>query len=125
MKSLLTVIILLSSALGFGQAAEFSFKKPTHKFPKSNEGEILVHYFVFTNTGNAPLKINSYAVECHCTELDFPDYTIAPGQTDSVKLIFDSKGKYFQQERNVIITSNAKKEEMVLKFKVYVVPKED
>ena len=124
MKSLLTIIIILSSALGFSQVAEFSFKQKTHKFPKTKEGETLSHYFVFVNTGNAPLKINSYVVECHCTELIFPTNEIQPGQTDSVLVKFDTKGKYFAQDRNVIISSNAKKKETILRFKVFVEPKE-
>ena len=124
MKSLLTIIIILSSALGFSQVAEFSFKQKTHKFPKAYEGEQLSHYYVFTNTGNAPLKINSYEVECHCTELIFPTNEIQPGQTDSVLVKFDTKGKYYAQDRNVIISSNAKKKTTILRFKVFVEPKE-
>lgn len=125
MKSFLTFIILLSSALGFSQEAEFSFKKKTHKFPKTNEGDTLRHHFVFTNTGNAPLLISSYTVECHCTELKFPTYPIEPGKTDSVEVVFDTNGKYFAQDRLVIISSNAKKKETILRFKVFVNPKEN
>ena len=106
------------------QEAEFSFKQKTFKFPKTAEGITLSHYFVFTNTGKAPLKINSYVVECHCTELIFPQYEIEPGKTDSVLLKFDTNGKYFSQDRNVIITSNARKKETILRFKVFVQPKE-
>ena len=116
MKSLLTIIITLSSALGFCQEAEFFFKQKSYKFPKTKEGQHLSHYFVFTNTGNAPLKINSYVVECHCTELIFPPYEIQPGKTDSVLLKFDTNGKYFAQDRNVIISSNVKKKETILSF---------
>lgn len=125
MKSLLTFMLILSSALGFGQVAEFSFQQKTWKFPKTHEGEILTHYYTFTNTGNAPLVINNYEVECHCTEVDFPDYPIAPGATDSVKMTFDTKGKYYNQERTIKLHSNAKKAETVLWFKGYVIPKED
>jgi hypothetical protein len=124
MRSLLTIIIILSSALGFGQVAEFSFKQKTYKFPKAKEGEQLSHYYVFTNTGTAPLKINSYVVECHCTELRFPTYEIQPGKIDSVLVKFDTNGKYFAQDRNVIISSNARKKETILRFKVFVEPKE-
>lgn len=119
------IIIALSSALGFGQVAEFSFKKTVHKFPKTKEGKELVHYFVFTNTGNAPLVIQSYAVACHCTHIDFPSYPIMPGKTDSIKLTFDTKGKYYDQDRTIVISSNTKKKETVLRFKVFVIPKEE
>jgi hypothetical protein len=119
------IIIALSSALGFGQVAEFSFKKTVHKFPKTKEGAELTHYYVFTNTGNAPLVINSFAVACHCTDVTFPDYPILPGKTDSIKVTFDTKGKYYDQDRTVILSSNAKKKETVLRFKVFVIPKQE
>ena len=125
MKSVLTFFLILSSALGFGQEAEFSFHDKTWKFPKTNEGQPVSHYYTFTNTGDAPLIITSYVVECHCTELKFPDYPIAPGATDSVLMTFDTKGKYYNQERSIIISSNAKRKETIIWFKGYVIPKED
>lgn len=125
MRSLLILIISFNSALVFGQVAEFSFDKTTVKFPKTNEGDTLRHYFVFTNTGKAPLKISKYEVECHCTSLNFPQYAIAPGAKDSVQMVFDTRGKYYHQDRTIVISSNARKKERVLRFKVYVEPKEE
>ena len=122
MKLLFTIIIALCSASGFCQQAEFSFIKSTHKFPKAKEGEVLSHYFVFKNTGKAPLTINSYSVECSCTEVTFPSYPIAPGQTDSVRVTFNTRGKYYSQERPVILLSNARKKETTILFKVFVEP---
>jgi len=124
-QSLAILYICFNSALGFGQVAEFSFVKPTHKFPKTDEGPVLKHYYVFRNSGNAPLIISSYAVGCHCTEAIFPTYPILPGKTDSILVTFDTKGKFYQQDRTVILTSNAKKKEYSLRFKVFVVPRED
>lgn len=124
MKQFIAILyIFLNSALGFGQVAEFYFKKPLHKFPKTKEGEVLKHYFVFKNKGKAPLQIQSFSVGCHCTKIEFPDYPVLPGQTDSIKLIFDSTGKTGQQNRSIIITSNAKRKETILDFEVYVIPK--
>jgi hypothetical protein len=117
------IFIAIYSALGFGQVAEFSFKKSVHKFPKTNEGVILTHYYVFKNKGKAPLQIQSYSVGCHCTKVEFPEYPILPGQTDSIKMIFDSNGKYGQQNRSIIISSNAKRKETILDFEVFVIAK--
>lgn len=126
MKSAFAIlIILMGSALGFGQAAEFSLEKPLHKFPKTNEGKVLTHYYRFTNTGNVPLILESFAVTCSCTKVKLPSYPIAPGKTDSIEVTFDSNGKYYQQDRIITIQSNAKKKKTELRFKVYVVPKED
>lgn len=125
MKLFLITFFILNSALAFSQEAEFSFKKKTAKFPKVKEGDTLVHYFVYTNTGKAPLKIKSYDVECHCTQLFLPDREIMPGETDSLKMTFDTNGKYWYQDRVIIVHSNARKKETILRLKVYVIPKED
>jgi hypothetical protein len=124
-QSLAILYIFLNSALGFGQVAEFSFNKPTYKFPKTNEGVVLKHYYVFRNSGNAPLVISAYSVGCHCTEVTFPTYPILPGKTDSILVVFKTEGKYYQQDRTIILTSNAKKKEYILRFKVFVVPWEE
>ena len=125
MKYIFTFIVLLNSALGFNQEAVFFVQKPTVKFDKTNEGDTLSHYFVFQNKGTKPLKIERYEVECDCTTLEFPGNEIRPGAIDSVKLSFDTNGKYFFQDRTVIVYSNSKKKKTTLRFKVNVIPKED
>lgn len=119
------IIIALNSALGIAQEAEFDFlTKPKVKLDKIKEGEIVKHYFVFQNSGDAPLVINDYNVTCSCTSAEYPRQPIAPGNKDSILVIFDSNGKYYWQDRTVEIESNAKNKAK-LRFKVYVTPKEE
>lgn len=117
---LYSLLITLNSAIGFGQSAEFSFDNTFHKFPKAKAGQSLTHYYVFKNTGKAPLVIDSYEVACHCTVIDFPKYPIAPGKTDSLKLTFDTKGKSGNQDREIVLFANTKHKETYLRFKVFV-----
>lgn len=124
MRSILFAILILNSALGFGQAAEFFVEDPLHKFPKTNEGDTLSHTFVVVNKGTAPLIITEAKVACPCTKVQFPD-TIPPGTTDSIVVSFDTNGKYYQQDRRIILFTNTKKKMEELRFKVFVVPKED
>lgn len=125
MKYIFTLLVTLQTALAFNQEAVFFVKKATVKFPKTNEGEMLSHYFVFKNKGDKPLKIERYEVECDCTVLEFPNYEIQPNAIDSVRLTFDTNGKYYFQDRTVIVYSNSKKKKTTLRFKVNVIPKED
>jgi hypothetical protein len=124
MRTFLVAILILNSALGFGQEAVFFAEDNLHKFPKTNEGPILEHVFAVTNNGTAPLVITEAKVSCHCTKVTFPD-TIQPGKTDSIHVTFDTNGKYYQQDRKILLFTNTKKGMEELRFKVFVVPKEE
>lgn len=119
------IIIALNSALGFGQAAEFSIDKSVFKFPKTNEGKLLTHDYMVTNTGDVPLIISDYKVNCTCTKVVLPEAPIAPGQTIPLKVTFDTNGKYFFQDRIIYLRANTKKGTHKVRFKVNVIPKED
>lgn len=119
------IIIALNSALGIAQEAEFSFiTKPKVKLDKIKEGEQVKLYYVFQNSGETPLIISDYKVTCSCTKAVFPKHPIVPGGIDSILVEFDSDGKAYWQDRLVEIESNAKNKAQ-LRFKVYVVPKEE
>lgn len=124
MRFLLAAFIILNSALGFGQAAVFSVDKRVYKFPKTEEGPKVVHEFVVTNSGTAPLIISGYTTACNCTFVDLPG-PIAPGASGKVVVTFDTKGKYYQQDRSVMLSTNGKKEMEQLRFKIFVVPKKE
>ena len=118
-------IIVLNSALGFGQAAEFQFKEDSHRFSDTVEGVLLEHDFVFTNTGKTPLIFSDYKVECPCTKVILPKKPIAPGETDRLKVTFDTKGKYYYQDRIIYLKANTKKGTHKIRIKVNVIPLND
>lgn len=115
----------MNSALGFCQEAEFSIDKSVHKFEKTYEGKLLEHNFVITNTGDAPLIISDYKVSCSCTKAFLPKNPILPGASFDLRVTFDTKGKYYFQDRIIYLQTNAKKETQQLRFKVKVVPKNE
>jgi hypothetical protein len=118
------IIIALNSALGFGQVAEFSIDKATHKFPETKQGEQLSHDFMITNTGDEPLIISDYKVGCTCTKAILPEEPIQPGETFPLTVTFDTKDKYYFQDRTILLVANTKKEIHKIRFKVKVVPNE-
>lgn len=75
-----------------------SFDRRSHDFGKVKRGEKKETEFVFTNTGNAPLEIDIVSA-CECTTTDYPIRPILPGQSGSIKVIFDSTEK----EENEVI----------------------
>lgn len=124
MKSFIFIFILLKTVSCISQEAVFSIKEPLKKFEKVKEGELIEHSFQFKNTGNAPLIISDYSVGCKCTQVYFPEEPILPNQTGVVRITFDTKGKYFQQDRVIYLMVNTKKKVVKLRFKVFVEPKE-
>ena len=119
MKLIFPIVFILSSALTSFSGAEFFFTENKHDFPDVVEGVQISHVFEFTNKGDEPLIISGFEVACPCTALIYPEIPILPGQKSSVKLTFDTKGKYGFQDRTVLIKSNAKGKNK-LRFRVYV-----
>lgn len=126
MKLLFAIItLLLNSAPGFGQEAEFFVDKAIHKFPKTYEGVVLEHVFHVENHGNIPLIISSYEVACSCTKAALPKEPIPPGGAYDIKVTFDTKGKYYYQDRIILLKTNTRSGEEKIRFKVNVIPKNE
>ncbi|MDP5098379.1 MAG: DUF1573 domain-containing protein [Crocinitomicaceae bacterium] len=118
-------IIVLNSALGLGQVAEFQFKKDSYKFPDTKEGVVLEHEFELTNTGSIPFLISDYKVACPCTKVILPKNPIRPGETYRLKVTFDTKGKYYYQDRSIYLSTNTKKGTERIRIKVNVIPESE
>lgn len=114
------LVLLISQYSIFAQEAKFSVDKAIHKFPKTKEGTLLEHTFKVTNTGTVPLIISDYKVACECTKLILPTKPIAPGETVGIKVTFDTKGKYYFQDRIIYLMTNTKSKEEKLRIKVNV-----
>lgn len=112
--------IILNSAIALGQFAEFSFKNRIHKFDPALEGVQLECTYEFTNTGEAPLIITSYDVECTCTRVVIPDGPVMPGEEGKVVVYFDSKGKTGWQYRKVLLRANTKRGVEEIEFRVKI-----
>ena len=97
---------LAQQAVALTQGAEISFDKSTHDYgqiEKSANGECI---FVFTNTGNKPLKISNAKGSCGCTVPQWPREEIAPGATGEIKVKYDTK-RIGVINKSVTIQSNA------------------
>lgn len=98
--------LFAQQAIALTQGAEISFDKSTHDYgqiEKSANGECI---FVFTNTGNKPLKISNAKGSCGCTVPQWPREEIAPGATGEIKVRYDTK-RVGVINKSVTIQSNA------------------
>ena len=103
--------------------AQIEFDKLIHEY-----GEVIydgdgICYFEFKNTGNAPLIISDATGSCGCTVPSYPKEPIAPGQSATITVKYNTK-KPGAINRTVTITSNAVNESIaVLRVKGNVLAK--
>ncbi|MDB2485066.1 DUF1573 domain-containing protein [bacterium] len=103
-------------AIAISQGAEISFDKSTHDYgqiEKSANGECV---FVFTNTGNQPLKISNAKGSCGCTVPQWPREEIAPGSTGEIRVRYDTK-RVGVINKSVTIQSNAMNSDNITRAK--------
>ena len=71
------------------------------------QGSTGYRYFKFTNTGSSPLFITNATGSCGCTIPTYPKEPIMPGQTEYIKIKYDTNRMgYF--DKYITITCNAK-----------------
>ena len=97
--------------------ASFKFEKEEFDFGTIEQGESTTHEFKFTNTGSEPLIISKAEGSCGCTVPIFPKEPIMKNQTATIKVTFNSTGKFGIQDKTVTITSNAKQNPMIIHIK--------
>lgn len=114
MKQLFVTLMLLAVTT-FGVQAQdkkagpvFKFKGgDTHDFGTLKEGPQAEYDFEFTNTGNAPLIIQSASASCGCTVPTWPKEPILPGKKGTIKVKYTTQGHVSPFAKEVYIQSNA------------------
>lgn len=89
-----------------GPLTTVEFDESTFDFGTILEGERVVHTYTFRNTGTEALLITSAKGSCGCTVPAWPRDPIAPGETASLTVEFNSKAKNGRRNQKVTITAN-------------------
>ena len=129
-KTVLTFIAAVFFGFGaFAQVGgpEISFEKDIHDFGTLEVNGDATTEFKFTNTGTEPLIISNARGSCGCTVPEWPRKPIAPGESESIKVKYDSK-RIGPINKSVTITSNAENEPskvLRIKGKINSAPKDN
>jgi hypothetical protein len=99
-----------------------TFEEKEHDFGKIIDGESVSFEFRFTNTGKTDLVIADVSTSCGCTVPSYPKTAIRPGQSGSVKVSFNSRGRRGMQTKNIVVVANTQPNITQLKIKAQVVP---
>ena len=79
-----------------------------YNFGTISEGEKVTYNFRFKNSGLKPMVITNTSASCGCTVPEKPERPIMPGETGSIKVEFNSKGKLGHNEKNITVMANTK-----------------
>lgn len=94
---------------------KITFEEISADFGELVAGEKTSHTFSFTNTGKAALEIKNVHVSCGCTFPSYPFLAIAPGESGTIGLTYNSVGKKgYQTATARVISSDPENREVVL-----------
>jgi hypothetical protein len=116
--SLKNILFLLFAGMNLiSISQEIKFKSMKENFGFAHEGDTVRISYELENTGDKPLLITGYEVECGCTVMQKPSAPVAPGEKYVLLVTFDTHEKYDRQDRTVKVISNALNTPSVLRFK--------
>jgi len=78
-------------------------------------------FFTYTNDGKEPLILARVKSSCGCTIPKWSRQPLLPGQSDTLKIVYDTK-RLGSFHKSVTISSNATDAKVVLKIKGKVIP---
>jgi len=106
------------------EPAQITFEEMEYDFGTVMEGEMVVHAFTFTNTGNVPLVIQSATSSCGCTVPEPPKDPIPVGESGKIEVRFNTAGRPNQQSKTITVIANTEPQRTLLKIKGTVIPKD-
>ncbi|MBE0646164.1 MAG: DUF1573 domain-containing protein [Bacteroidales bacterium] len=98
-----------------------TFEETEHDFGRIIEGETVSFNFTFTNTGKRDLVIADVSTSCGCTVPSYPKTAIRPGESGSIKIAFNSKGRRGYQTKTIVVVANTQPNVTQLKIKSQVI----
>ncbi len=116
-SSFLVLLFSVSQVSAQINKSTVRFDEEIHDFGIINmdDGAVL-HEFTFINTGNMPFIINEVKTSCGCTTPEWTKEPVIPGQTGSIKVSYNPKGRPGPFSKSITVNSNAERQPIVLKI---------
>ncbi|RZK10152.1 MAG: DUF1573 domain-containing protein [Flavobacterium sp.] len=108
-KDASTAVVLDSTGkvISAKDAPIMKFEEELYDFGKIAEGSSVKYEFKFKNTGKTALIISNATATCGCTVPEYPTKPIKPGDSGTIKVVFNTQGREGMQDKVVSIVSNA------------------
>jgi hypothetical protein len=118
MGKIITMLVIFSS-LSFAQllGPKLAVPQPNFDFGNIKQGDIVIHEFIITNSGDDKLLIKDIRPSCGCTAAKPEKDSLKPGESVKIKVEFNSAGREGMQHKYVYVSTNDKDQpEFRLKF---------
>ena len=86
--------------------AKLLVNKLGQDFGKLEAGDILTTEFVFTNSGKSELLIHDISPDCGCITLKYPKKNLKPGESMTIKVLFNTVLKKGNANHAIWVVSN-------------------
>lgn len=100
-----------------------TFDTLQHHFGEITEGDVVSFDFKFSNLGKGNLLISEVKATCGCTTPYYPKDVIKPGESEVIKVSYDSHGRPGAFRKGVTVTSNTYPNTTKLIISGTVIPK--
>ncbi len=121
MKKIILVAVIALVSFAANAQAKFQFEKDEINYGSIEKGSDGVREFNFTNVGDQDLIITDVKSSCGCTVPEKPTEAIAPGESSSIKVKYDTN-RVGKIRKTITVYSNADEPIKALKIKGEVLP---
>jgi hypothetical protein len=83
-----------------------SFDTEDQDFGKILKGDSAVLYYRLTNTGKSTLSIRRLQPSCGCTASTLEKNEVKPGETVTIKVVFNTAGRSGKEEKSISVITN-------------------
>jgi hypothetical protein len=90
------------------QQTEISFTEQLYNFGELEAGEIVLHSFVFTNTGTNNFVIERLHSDCECVKASYSKQAVKPGEKGIIEVEFDTAGLVGKEYKTIEVHGNSK-----------------
>jgi len=101
--------------------AKITFDETVTDFGKLAPGDVVMHTFKFTNTGNKDLIIERVKPTCGCTAPTYTKDPVKPGEKGEIQIKYNSAGHSGKKTKSVSVISNAESVKDVLTFHAEII----
>ena len=95
---------------------QISFDDESFNFGTIAQGEKVSYTFNFRNIGDGALQINDVTTSCGCTASKYSIESVAPGESGTVEVIFDSYGREGKQLKSANVWTNCSEDPIKLQI---------